>query len=292
MFRSLIAVVVIVSLTALTANAGPVGWWKLDGDGSDSGSSSTDGTANGVITYVDVSGEVAGLGSAVDLTDGGNADGQNFLDLGAADGALNPGAGAISVAAWGKLMGNPGGEWGGVASMFGFGDCCGSAAQRSALELALDNSPSRAIFAVDTRGSGAGEGEAIEYFAGVQGNWHHLVGVKRADGSGSLYINGGTTAAVDFNDDNDFGAFSVGTHAAGANTQNRVNIGRNPFGAIPKGDRSWNGLIGDVQVYHEELSEAQALQLFSNPGTAIPEPSTLLLSLLAMSAVFGFRRIR
>ena len=291
MFRSLIAVVVIVSLTALTANAGPVGWWKLDGDGSDSGSSGTDGVANGVITYVDVSGDVAGLGSAADLTDGGNADGQNYFDLGAADGALNPGAGAITVAAWGKLTGNPGGEWGGVASMFGFGDCCGSAAQRSALELALDNNPSRAIFAVDTRGSGAGESEAIQNFDNVQGNWHHLVGVKRADGSGTVYINGGTTGVKDF-DDADLGAFSVGTHAASANTQNRVNIGRNPFGAIPKGDRSFNGLIGDVQVYHEALTEAQALQLFNNPGTAIPEPSTFLLSLLAMSAAFGFRRIR
>ena len=298
MYRGLIASLLLVTLMVGTSSAELVGWWKFDesggGDATDSGSSGTTGTAFGsAVDRVDVDGELFGLGLAVDLA--ANAEGENYFDLGAADGGLNPGAGPFAIAAWAKVAGPAGGAWGGVNSVFGFGDCCAGgaagAADRHVFELGIDDSPPRGVFAIDTRGGAGEEAEALPGIGSPVGNWVHVVGVKRADGSGTVYINGGTTGVKDF-DDADLGAFSVGTHAASANTQNRVNIGRNPFGAIPKGDRSFNGLIGDVQVYHEALTEAQALQLFNNPGTAIPEPSTFLLSLLAMSAAFGFRRIR
>ena len=47
---------------------------------------------------------------------------------------------------------------------------------------------------------------------------------------------------------------------------NRINIGRTPFSG---GDRAAHAQIADVQFYHQALTEAEALQLFENPGTSL-----------------------
>ena len=51
-------------------------------------------------------------------------------------------------------------------------------------------------------------------------------------------------------------------------------------------NNTFDGQIDDVQFYDTALSDAQILQLFNNPGQAIPEPSTGMLLGLGGLAFF------
>ena len=280
MFRSFIAVVVIVSLTALTANAGLVGWWKLDEtsgtDAADSSATGRTGTLSGDLDgdeWSSVDGEVAGLGGALQFS------GNDYVDLGSAAGALNPADGPFTIAAWMKVT-NGSNRFN---SAFGFGDCCGAAPVRHAIEFGLEaTGPQRSIYSIDSRGGGGDEMELLHPMGDSPvDRWVHMVATREDDGTASVYMRS-TDGAIN----------TSGTTASVTgmlNPTNGVSIGRTPFEG---GDRYAQALIADVQFYHQALSAAEVTQLFDNPGTAIPEPSTLLLSLLAMSAVFGFRRIR
>ena len=144
MTKKLLCMMLILGLSAATANATLVGWWKFDeaggGDALDSApaAGANTGVSNG--TTPRVASGVAGLGLAADLTPNGAGD--NFFDVGTASGALNP-ADVFSVAAWVNVKGNGGGAWGGPSSAFGFGDCCAGtaagAADRHAFELDIDD---------------------------------------------------------------------------------------------------------------------------------------------------------
>ena len=280
MFRSFIAVVVIVSLTALTANADLVGWWKLDEtsgtDAADSSATGRTGTLSGDLDgdeWIYVDSEVAGLGGALQFS------GNDYVDLGSAAGELNPADGPFTIAAWMKVT-NGGNRFN---TAFGFGDCCGTAEVRHAIEFGLEaTGPQRSIYSIDSRGGGGDEMELLHPMGDSPvDRWVHMVATREDDGTASVYMRS-TDGAIN----------TSGTTASVTgmlNPTNGVSIGRTPFEG---GDRYAQALIADVQFYHQALSAAEVTQLFDNPGTAIPEPSTLLLSLLAMSAVFGFRRIR
>ena len=298
MTKKLLCMMLILGLSAATANATLVGWWKFDeaggGDALDSApaAGANTGVSNG--TTPRVASGVAGLGLAADLTPNGAGD--NFFDVGTASGALNP-ADVFSVAAWVNVKGNGGGAWGGPSSAFGFGDCCAGtaagAADRHAFELDIDDSPQRAIFAIDSRGNGGGEAEIITSGIGTTvGVWHHIVGVREADGSATLYVNGsgsnGGSGLASLAPD---GTVDATGGSGPDHVQNRINLGRNPF-ADPSGDRAFNGHLGDVQFYHSALTGAEVSQLYNNPGTAIPEPSTLLLLVVGIVGLVGSSRRR
>ena len=309
MFRTLATFLLMISmcvsllgLRATPMEAGLVGWWTFDeaagGDALDSSGNGQTAVSNGQTTRVDANSELGGIGLAADFSAGGNADGENFFDLGeASSSSLNPGSGGMSIAAWVKVLGNGGGGHGGPSAVFGFGDCCASgangAADRHALEISIDDNPQRAIFAIDTRGAGGSEAEQITSgFGATVGVWHHLVGIKRADGTASFHVNGGAgvggvtdhfgsgLAALEPD-----GTVDAASGSGPLHVQNRINIGRNPF-ADPSGDRAFNGHLGDVQLYHQELSDEEGAMLFQNPGGSLftnPQPGATVFEWTASS---------
>jgi hypothetical protein len=61
------------------------------------------------------------------------------------------------------------------------------------------------------------------------------------------------------------------------------------IGAMPTGGWLWTGGIDDVQIYSGLLSDAQAGWLHANPGSVVPEPSTVVMLLTAAAGLLVFR---
>jgi hypothetical protein len=64
------------------------------------------------------------------------------------------------------------------------------------------------------------------------------------------------------------------------------------IGAMLTGGWLWTGGIDDVQIYSGLLSDAQAGWLHANPGSVVPEPSTVVMLLIAAAGLLAFRRRR
>jgi hypothetical protein len=58
----------------------------------------------------------------------------------------------------------------------------------------------------------------------------------------------------------------------------------------PAGDKQFDGLMDDVQIYDYALNADLIGQLYEHPGSVIPEPTTL--SLLALGGLAALRRRR
>jgi hypothetical protein len=108
------------------------------------------------------------------------------------------------------------------------------------------------------------------------GAWHNLVmTVNLSSSSLSLYVDGvlantqtmATAAFPSFNN------FEIGRLGRSAPTD------------------PYQGLLDDVQVYDEALSQSQVQFLFANPGTAIPEPGALALAGLGLLSLTFRRRL-
>jgi hypothetical protein len=108
------------------------------------------------------------------------------------------------------------------------------------------------------------------------GNWVHIVAVNDPTaGNSKIFINGvqsgsnGTLITVDSTDPNT--KWTMGTYW---------------------NSPSWNftGALDDVQVYDVALSSSDIGFLYSNPGTAVPEPSIALLGSLGVLALLRRRR--
>ena len=290
MYRSFFAVAVIVSLSAVTANAQLVGHWALDGNATDSSASGRDGTLVGDLsTYVNVDGEISGLGSALQF----NGSTANYVNIGSASGALNPGAGPFTLVGWLKADGGGGDRFN---TILGFGDCCAGGPGRDAIEFGAEHtSPNRTIFSIDARNSGDPPAETaqLEGFANgpIVNRWVQLAYVREDDGTTSAYVHSPAAGGLELSATNSTvtGLLSPEGDGSDPNNMNQINLGRTPFGG---GDRAASGLIADVQFYHQALTQAEVTQLYNSPGSVIPEPSTMVLSLLGLLAIFGFGRRR
>lgn len=117
--------------------------------------------------------------------------------------------------------------------------------------------------------------EAFDSTSGVPwttGTWHNAVFVGGAT-SISYYLDG-TFVGID--------------NVAPTGTLAELYLfrgGANNSGIV----RGWNGQIGDVQLYNQNLTTQNVAFLFANPGSAVPEPSIALLGTIGM---FGFLRRR
>lgn len=116
------------------------------------------------------------------------------------------------------------------------------------------------------------------------GNWHHVVAISPIfmDQAGSqLWVDGVQVA-------------TGGNTAVSDNGSGRLMIGGNPDTG---GFRTWHGDIEDVGMWDRPLTGEEIGLIFTSgqngvPLSAIPEPSTGLLIMLAAGAVPFFRRRR
>lgn len=108
------------------------------------------------------------------------------------------------------------------------------------------------------------------------GAWHHVAWTVSGT-TFSLYVDGvlsGTpsTLTPDFLESGEAEIFRIGA------------LARNGDGDF------YTGLLDDVQIYSGALTGTEVSTLFSNPGTAIPEPRAALLGGLGLLALLRRRR--
>lgn len=110
------------------------------------------------------------------------------------------------------------------------------------------------------------------------GVWHHIVGVYNpSPGTHSIYVNGAPAEETK----------SSGTMAS--NVSNFLVGGVGQVGNPTVNDGRYTGLIDELQIYNNALSDSAISVLFANPGGIAPEPT--LLAALALPTI-ALRRTR
>jgi MYXO-CTERM domain-containing protein len=131
---------------------------------------------------------------------------------------------------------------------------------------------------VDTNGAGASGTFGGDSNVVIDDQWHHIA--MTADASTltiNLYVDG-VFAATDSISPGSSGNFPI---------LNNFEIGR--LGRSSPVD-GYAGLVDDVQVYDEALSDSEVSYLFANPGQAVPEPGSLALAGLGFLTLVRRRR--
>lgn len=103
------------------------------------------------------------------------------------------------------------------------------------------------------------------------GAWHHIVGVYQAGGNLSIYVDGAP-------------AEQINASAAMINSASSFYVGGvGEIGNPAVADGRYNGLVDDLQIYDNALSDGPIGFLFDHPGQSVPEPAAA--GLLAAGAM-------
>ncbi len=112
----------------------------------------------------------------------------------------------------------------------------------------------------------------------TDGQWHQIVGVYHAGGLHMVYVDGSPAEA------------STASHVMVANTSAFTVGGLGQQNGDGTPNARYTGLIDEVQVYDQALTDGQIDFLFQNPAQAIPEPVSLSLLGLGVVGWVGTRR--
>lgn len=107
------------------------------------------------------------------------------------------------------------------------------------------------------------------------GEWHQIAAVHVEGGNNLLYVDGAPAEA------------SIASAAIVANTAPFLLGGFNQSGSATS---SYTGLIDELQIYDQALTDGQIDFLFDNPAQAVPEPTTA--GLLGAAGLLGLLRRR
>jgi len=117
-------------------------------------------------------------------------------------------------------------------------------------------------------------------------DWHH-VALTHDSGSltNTMYLDGALANAQIYNGGHDPKTVDMPNSTWDAPFTNE---GPSPlrFGDdVHNGNRNWNGVLDDVQIYDITASAIQISDLAANPGSVIPEPASFALSILGLLSV-------
>jgi hypothetical protein len=261
MCRKLFVFVLVLGLAA-NASAGLVGYWALDGDGTDSSDYGNHGTINGnVAPAMDRFGNPSGAMSFA----GGGGDNINVGDAP----EFNM-TGAMSILGWAYLDTSSSVYDRRNCRILGKMGAGGRRAWSAGIEhrnnTAVHN---RANFQISSNGSDV---ISCEDDATIPlDEWFHYAGVYKPGEYMQVYINGDLAMSV-----------TTGIPATQYSTNGQsVLIGNRPEAP----DCGWYGSLDEVRIYNEALTEAQIEAVM-----AIPEPATMLM--LGLGGLALIRRKR
>lgn len=265
--RFVVAMAVVVALGG-TANAELVAYYPFDGSANEQTGNNIDLQLVGDATYG--ASMLPGFGQALSLDgDGDGAIGANFVKITGNDMTGMAWVYATDLSAeWNSIIKNWGQTTGGQFH-FGLGSQAADTLQNFV-------------------GSGASVAAATPL---VAGQWYHTTFVADSVAlEQRLYLNGELVASAAY----------AGTLVPGAATG--LGIGHKPddTGAAlaTNGPGPWNGLIDDVALFDEALSQSDIQGVYRRGvagipiGTAIPEPSTAGLLILGMAGGLTLLRRR
>ena len=243
------------------ASAVLVGYWALDGDGTDSSDYGNHGTINGnVAPAADRFGNPTGAMSF----GGGSGDNINVGD--APEFQMT---GAMTIAAWVYLDSTSpvhGGRNGRIVGKMGAG---GRRAWSTGIEKNVSGVPFPGTVQVASNGNtvvGLSDDSQLPL-----DQWVHYAGVYTPGTSLEVYLNGDLSSIR-----------TDGIPATQYSTNGQsVLIGNRP----EAGDCGWYGSLDEVRIYNEALTEAQIEAVM-----AIPEPATILM--LGLGGLALIRRKR
>jgi len=221
-----------ITQAGLGSDANLQGYWKADGNVTDSSANGYNLTAGGSPTYV------AGiLGTAINLT----ATSTQYASIADASCPNLEIAGDKTTSVWYKPT-----TLGDGAGSSSWVTCKSDASKTELYGIVID--PNTGITHYYNKNAEGVTGPAI-----VTGAWHHLVGVSDVTNNKiRIYVDGvkveatGCTNTADTN-----GAFALGR--AGA-----------------KSDQYANGVIDDCAVFNRALTDAEILKIYGGNGSFIP----------------------
>jgi hypothetical protein len=240
-----------------------VGYWRLDGDLTDSSGQGNDGELVGDPEFSDEVNEFSGGQSMM-------FDGDDAILLGNPD-ILNFGTNDWTVSAWakkdpggrGNVYSNGGDNGGGIRSVLAIGETGGAEALVLTLDVDQGDGAKRQSVSTD-------EGDGFPALTATDEEWNHILGMRIGNES-RVYINGELADIISLREDPpyDLSGMSqlpsyIGVGASAAS---------NPIGAFEK----WYiGLIDEVAVWNEALDDDAIMKLATGQrGPIAFEPDTI-----------------
>ena len=280
-----IAMAAILALAGPNAQAALIAHYTFDGsNANDVTGNGNNGTLNATPTFVtDVAPVPGGSSHAISFNNGGTTN-DDYVDLPEGDGPDDPDTdadlfinGSLTVAAWIKIEARSGVDEIGAASMVTSQQTESPWQQNYNLRVYYAGHPESNKVNFTIRDIGETKVSLDDPVVPDLNEWiHYAATFDSTDGATKLFRNGEEIVSDTFTGTAGFNAADL--------TASLADGGLAPGKGF--NDSNFNGLLDDVRIYDEALSQPEIQDL------AIPEPASFMVLLLGGLAVIGRRRTR